>query len=411
MAVVALISAFGAAWAFHTQEFQVFRYWDSDEYFLMAEQLAAGQPVTASLPYAYRPLTPWIVGSCCGTNIQTGFLAVNLAAGLLTAMLLVVWLRRFTSSAGVRVLVVAALMLHWLSPLRFSFYYPAYVDPVFHLLVVAALISGEWLRAAPSIGRGLLYCGLVVLGTLAREVMLIVPLCAALAAAIDRRARGWQAVALAAAAVVYLAVQWSVAPRSTDYSWLGAVSAQLSRKRPESLLLTWLLVFGPVLAVVVYDWRATLTFLKTRADFSALLVLCAVLAYVGGTDTERLIFWSAPIVGLLVAQSIERHRTLISSAMPAALLIAGQLLSTRVLWPIPDPGSAVLPLAATPGALSRLDAIVNRVFVIDDFHWNLWSYFGSRPFHLVQLGFYLAIATAVVFLMNRRAATLKLATP
>jgi hypothetical protein len=43
------------------------------------------------------------------------------------------------------------------------------------------------------------------------------------------------------------------------------------------------------------------------------------------------------------------------------------------------------------------------VFVIDDFHWNLWSNFGSRPFHLVQLAFYLAISATVIALMRRGA--------
>ena len=72
------IAAAAALWAYQIQVFQVFRYWDSDEYFLMAQQFAAGDNVTAAAPYAYRVLTPWLVATCCADNIQLGFLILNL---------------------------------------------------------------------------------------------------------------------------------------------------------------------------------------------------------------------------------------------------------------------------------------------------------------------------------------------
>lgn len=404
------LSALAAGWAASTQSFQVYRYWDSDEYFLMAQQMAAGETVTASAPYAYRVLTPWIVSRCCSADIQSGFLAVNLLAGVATALLLGVWLRQFVSSAGIRLLIVAGVVLHWLGPIRFSFYYPVYVDPLFQLLVVAALIASERLRQSLTVGNALAYGALVVLGTLGRELMLIVPACALLAATIDRRSRtlrlSWQAMALVAGLAAYLLVRASVDPRQTDYSFADALVAQLTRKRPESLILTWFLAFGPIVAILAYDWRATLMFLRQRLDLAALLVQCTLLAYLGGTDTERLVLWSTPVVAVLVAQSLERHRRLVQGAAVATTLAAGQLLSERVLWPVPDPGSAVRALGETQWS-DRLYAIANRVFVIDDFHWNLWSYFGSRPFHLVQLAFYLALSAGVVLLMKRRAEALK----
>ena len=102
---------------------------------------------------------------------------------------------------------------------------------------------------------------------------------------------------------------------------------------------------------------------------------------------------------------VQRHRELPDDHQPAGHLLAGQLLAERVFWAVPDPGSAVTPLAGV-GGLARLYAIANRVFVIDDFHWNLWSNFGSRPFHLVQLAFYLALSATIVVLMRRSAVRL-----
>jgi hypothetical protein len=165
--------------------------------------------------------------------------------------------------------------------------------------------------------------------------------------------------------------------------------------------------FGPMIAVVLYDWRATLAFLKQRADLAVLPVLCIGLAYVGGHDTERYFFWAMPVIYLLIAQSMQRQYRVVSSVAVATVLIAGQLLAQRVFWAVPDPGTAVTPLADV-GGLARVYAIANRVFVIDDFHWNLWSNFGSRRFHLVQLAFYLTLSAAILLMMRRRALRLAL---
>lgn len=407
------IAMLAAAWAYQIQEFQVFRYWDSDEYFLMAQQFAAGQPVTAAAPYAYRVLVPWIVGQCCGTDIQRGFLIVNLVSGIALPMLLVYWLRCFVAGAGVRVLMAAACALQWHGPLRFVFYYPAYVDPLFQALVVAALIAGERLLDRQSLAAGFAYAGLIAAGTFVRETMLIVP-AGTLAGAVANRSctRAWRftwaALAFAAGAAAFLIARSLVEPRP-GYRFLDAIALHLGNKPIDSLLLVWFISFGPVVAIVAYDWRATWAFLKQRADLAALPLSCIVLAYIGGHDTERYLFWAMPVVYLLIAQSIERHRAVVAGAAVTATLIAGQVLSQRVFWPVPDPGNAVAAMSETTDWAARLYAIANRVFVIDDFHWNLWSNFGSRPSHLVQLAFYLTVSAAIVLMMNRRAAAMHVA--
>jgi hypothetical protein len=401
------IAAGSAAWAWHSQVFQVFRYWDSDEYFLMALQFAAGETVTAAAPYAYRVLVPWLVAACCDADIQRGFLLVNLFSGMALPILLIYWLRPFVARPGVRVLMATACALQWLAPIRFAFYYPAYVDPLFQVFMLAALIAGEHLFRRPSIGAGLAYALLIGVGTMARETMLVVPACGLIAGAQSHRqaaARrvGWVALGLTAGMIAYLGARVLLDPRG-EYRFLDAISQQLANKPLFSLLLAPFLAFGPMIALVAYDWRPAREFVKRRLDLAALLALFVVLAYVGGTDTERLLFWAMPVVYLLIAQSIERHYAVVSTAAVAAVVIAGQVLAERVPWAVPDPGTAVTPLSEAGGSLAKLYAILNRVFVIDDFHWNLWSNFGSRPFHLVQLAFYLSLSVAIVTLMRRRA--------
>lgn len=404
--VTLAIAAASAAWAYYVQVFQVFRYWDSDEYFLMAQQLAAGDQITTAAPYAYRVLTPWLVATCCANDIQSGFLIVNLLCGIALSVLLIYWLRHFISQPGLRVLMAAACALQWHAPIRFVFYYPAYVDPLFQVFMVAALIAAERLINGSSIGAGAAYTLLVAIGTLARETMLILPASALIGFVISRgpaaaaRAR-WAAVALAAGAAAFIGARAMVDPRG-GYRFLDAIALHLANKPVESLLLVSFIAFGPMIAVVFYDWRATLTFLRQRADLAMLPVLCIGLAYVGGHDTERYFFWAMPVVYLLIAQSMQRQYRVVASVAVATVLVAGQLVAQRVFWAVPDPGAAVTPLSDV-GGLARLYAIANRVFVIDDFHWNLWSNFGSRPFHLVQLAFYLTLSAAIVLMMRRRA--------
>lgn len=401
------VSALAAAWAWHTQVFQVFRYWDSDEYFLMAQQIAAGERITAAAPYAYRVLTPWMVATCCAGDIQRGFLVVNLAAGVLMSALLVWWLRPFVASAGVRLLMVAAYAWQWHGPIRFTFYYPAYVDPVFQAFVLAALIACERLVARPTAAAGAGFVGLSALGAFARETMLIAPTAALFGSLVARprwaaAAAGWMRTALLATLAALVGARFLATPRP-GYGAVEAALMHIATKPVESIVLVWFIAFGPMVAFIAYDWRATLGFLRRRPDLAAWPVVCIALAYVGGHDTERYLFWAMPVMYLLVAQSIERHARIVSSTAVASVAVVGQLLSERVLWPVPDPGSAVTALSSVQGVGARIYAVANRVFVIDDFHWNLWSNFGSRPFHLVQLAFYLAVSAALLLLMQRRA--------
>jgi hypothetical protein len=47
-------------------------------------------------------------------------------------------------------------------------------------------------------------------------------------------------------------------------------------------------------------------------------------------------------------------------------------------------------------ASAKLWGVVDRLLVIDDFSWNMWSYFGSRPFHALELGIYSAFSAALI---------------
>src|SRR5947208_16694825 len=112
-----------------------------------------------------------------------------------------------------------------------------------------------------------------------------------------------------------------------------------------------------------------------------------------------------PILYVLVAAAIERNTAVLSRAALAATLACAQAISERIFWPVPDPGSAVASWHELPTLAAKTYSVLNRLFVVDDFHWNLWSNFGSRPFHLLLLGLYVAFSAAVVAWMRSREVT------
>lgn len=171
-------------------------------------------------------------------------------------------------------------------------------------------------------------------------------------------------------------------------------------------MLAWFIAFGPVLAVVVYDWRSAWQTLAVRPYLAAYLAAFAVLAHVGGHDTERYLFWSMPVVYLLVAQALERQRVLWTSTYLTAVAVVAQVVSARIFWPIPSPSAAVGQWDEVPAGAPQVYALLNRLFIIDDFHWNLWSNFGSRSFHALLLAVYLVVTIGLILWLHIRQRTL-----
>jgi hypothetical protein len=64
-----------------------------------------------------------------------------------------------------------------------------------------------------------------------------------------------------------------------------------------------------------------------------------------------------------------------------------------------------VPVAALGGAVRLPDRppwLVARIW-LDDVHWNLWSNFGSRPFHALLLALYLGFSVAMIGWIHFRA--------
>ena len=106
--------------SWYAQKITLIRFWDSDEYYWMTYNLATHQPIRASAPWVFRILIPWLAsfpGRCALTHgysytaLALHYYAINIAATIATAWLLIVWLRTFVTSQPIRPIVVALFLL------------------------------------------------------------------------------------------------------------------------------------------------------------------------------------------------------------------------------------------------------------------------------------------------------------
>jgi len=106
LAIIAVVFVATAWVSARMQDVTVTRYWDGDEYYVMTEQMAAGETPRAAAPYVYRLATPWLVAHLSPRAIVNGYRAINLTAAAVTAAMLLVWLRRFVAERWARLLAV-----------------------------------------------------------------------------------------------------------------------------------------------------------------------------------------------------------------------------------------------------------------------------------------------------------------
>jgi hypothetical protein len=402
--VLAMLFAITAWSAARMQHVTVTRYWDGDEYYVMTEQIAAFQWPHSAAPFVYRIATPWLVARIWPGNIVTGFRTVNLAAAAAAAVLLLVWLRRFVVERWARLVAVSLFILEWHGPTRFVAYYPVYVDPLVFPFLIGGLILIDEIQARKGVDdAGLLWAltAVTLFGTLCREVMVVIPL-ALLCARGPRRFAPLRWMPLSATALVVVVTRLLLHPR-LQFSWVETAFFHIRHKPAYTWILAWFVTFGPVLLVVFYDWRRAGRTLAERPYQAVYLLLFGVLAYIGGHDTERYLFWSMPVVYLLIAQALVTHRKALDSTYLVSALAIAQIVSARLLWSIPSPSLAVASMSEMPTLGAKIYSTLDRLFVIDDFHWNLWSNFGSRPFHALLLALYLGFSAAMIGWIHFRA--------
>ena len=294
--------------------------WDGVSYFQMAQSIVSHERPSAIGPFAFRLGTPALVAWLFPGNLLLGFKLINLAACLLSTALLTLWLRRFIETPWLRLALIAAYLTQWHAPLRFTAHYAAYTDPWLFVFVLGALL----------LKRQLPLVGLCFVGALFREAIVAVPLALFLVS----RGRQWLPLL---GGILGVVATHLLATQADSYSFARTVG-QWAYNKPLPVYVHGLFIsFGPALVLPIYFWRKAAEWLKSQPVLAWALAIFLVLGWVGGSDTERIVYWAMPIVYSLFGVILEAH------ALPKSFLItlaALQLLSHRVFQTLPDfPGT------------------------------------------------------------------------
>ena len=345
-----LVNLAGARWQ-KQLSFENRQGWEGATYLAVAKQFAAGQvPVADEAPMVFRVGTPFLaalVHRAAGLDFFASFKVVNGTANVLILGLLVAWLRRFLADWKVRTALVLAFLLQWDTPVRWMYFFPPHTDPWMWVFLLAGMLAVEGCRERPTAGRIARVTALTVVGVCFREVVLIVALALPFAGNPIRggELRGrWREVlprlvALPAGLLTMAALR-HVARDTGGFAFAWTAAHWLYTKPWPTYLQSWFLAFGPMLWLAILLERRTGAFLAARQHLAVYLVAFALLGDIGGSDTERLLFWTMPVVYVLIGRALE------GATLPVWLLVVlagAQLIASRaVFWPIPDfPSDAV----------------------------------------------------------------------
>lgn len=320
--------------------------WDGAQYAQLAAQCGR-ERLHALEPFVYR------IGAPCLAALvplppTRGLLVVNVAASVLLIFLLDAWLRRHLSSAVTSVALVA-FAFHWVAPPRQVWWYPTYIDAGALCAIVGALLMSH--RFVP-------FALICFAGALVRETALIVPIALIFGTRVTRRLSSSPtsshstttsfrtAMAGLVAAIVGFGLTHLIATPTSEYWIADAAFYWAYTKSLPMYLLAIFITFGPALSLLLVGWPAVKEHLWKCPDHAMMLVCVLVLAWIGGSDTERFLMWGAPIVLVLIGKAAERidwqH-----ARSAAALLVIGQIVSGRWLLPIP-PNFVETPARAWP---------------------------------------------------------------
>jgi hypothetical protein len=378
--------------------------WDGAAYYTVARELSSGQPLAADAPFVYRVGTPILASLVDRGDLVLGFKIVNLVANATLTVVLVAWLRLFVKDWRIRLGLVAAFLLQWHGPVRFTLFYPVAADNWFAAALLGGLLVIHRLRKRTSLLVIAGLSALALVGTIFRESGLLLALIVPFAR--NPLRAGWHLPRFSIVLLVPLAVALAgflglhaVAQLTNATSSPGAGGLIVPKSVP-AYALGWWTAFGPLVVLPLFTWRQSAKFLWQHQSMLALLAAVTVLSSFSSPalqlqlqDTERYLFWAMPVVFVLIGRSLEQLLPILSRPL-LGLIVISQALAERVLWIIPQPGGADDPsnvFSHGTSAVLLFTPLGSGVQYFDIF--PAWM---SQTYRLILLGEYVGLAVVVL---------------
>lgn len=341
------------------------RGWDGFAYHAIAERIIQGGGLegAAAAPFVYRVGEPWLVARLFPEDLIDGFQYINFFFAIGCVFFLWLLAARLVVSSWLRVGIVLLFVLHWQNPVRFVAHYPVYVDPALLFFgLMATFLLLELDREPDRRFLKVAFCLLAFIGSLFREAMLVW----AVAALFSRVQLGggvfiairnlvmtnswrWFPVVLSLSAIV-LTHRW--AP-SGGYSFYETAQQWMYKKSLGQMIYSLFMAWGMLVPFVIYFRTELVEWFTRHVHMAVVMAGCFVIAYVGGSDTNRFFAWMMPYV--LLSCAVITERVSVSHFMGKVALVVVFLLhaiTARYFWLIPDPNvdrAAALPnLFLTP---------------------------------------------------------------
>jgi len=381
---------------------------DGVQYCRMASQFVSGVPISAEAPFCYRLGNPFLVSIFSPNNFVHGFLTLNIVSSLVVLVLFIIWLNMYFENFRIKFALVLVLLLQWHGPFRFIYYYPVTSDNTLLCFILLGLICNQKLRTKPRaafVGSAIV----ALVGVMFREVVLLLPFAALFANNPIEFDGIWQKVThfqwkqvthipqltfwipLFIGIVGFSFVK-SFAHQNNQYRFsLSAVGSLYSKPWP-TYFHGAMIAYGPILALLIFDFRQVWRFLKVNQHLLIFLSIMTVFAYIGGSDTERIFYWAMPVVYLLIGKTIERRWNILNSKLLLFVIGFTQLASQRVFWTIPDYPNPF----PTPRPL--LTILSNRFQFFD-----LYSFHGDKFIEPISLAEYSLLFLILIIWMTYRA--------
>jgi hypothetical protein len=408
--------------------------WDGVEYCRMAEQIAANQPVSARAPFVYRIGTSFLAAKLFPYNLNYGFKILNISAGVIGIYLLWFWLTLFVPNKVLRTLLTASYIFYWQAPLRLSFYYPYHADPIALVFLFAGLILLKYLINSYSIKKIIYFSAVTLTGVFFREICLIPALILFITKLIDSIKTPFDRNSLKKKAIFVFQSLYSRFPmisneyriklnftyaiyltkklfiknvyfiplfigttgiiithffvnQNNNYSFFKSAIYWIYAKSILMYFHAWFLSIGIIFIVVLYYFSDNIEFFKKNKYLFFYLIVIIFISIAGGSDTERLIMWSIPVIYVLISNIISKYSNVFKSPILLIIMVLTQIVSIRAFLLIPDypdDDSFQIPFL-TP---------ISNHFPL----FNLWTIHGDEKILLISFAEYVTLALFLSYL-------------
>jgi hypothetical protein len=382
--------------------------WDGRSYYKIAEEFSKGQLPEAPGPFVYRIGTPFLASLLSRDDLLFGFKIANLIANTCLMALFIIWLRLYITDWKIRVLLSMLFFTQWHGPIRFVYFYPAYTDPWAFVFLLAGLIGVHKARAKHRIIVICVLSLVTFVGVMIREIAILVSI--ALLFSMNPIRRDHDSVFSVRTVsriplMFFLPLLFGflsiagvhvIATQTNDYSFIKAAIQCAYDKPLLTYVHAWFIAYGPVIIIVVYHWRQALAFLINHQFQLVYLIAVALLGWIGGVDTERFLYWSMPVIYIIIGKVLESNTSLLKSPFFVIVLGLSQCISQRLIWAIPDFPNTF------SHSLPILTPIGSKIPYLD-----LWSYHGAFVVQFISLSQYLLLGLALLVWLNHRAKRLR----